>query len=286
MIDVKEFGNQDTFHSAEILIVSEDPSIHGSIFDSIKSLGIAVNIMRDADLLPQKFATRKSDLIILDFSLPLMDGIAACRQLKTSSHTRDIPVVLMFAKDDLDNRAQGFQAGAVDYLLKPLVLEEVTAKLRLHMREPTVALQSASLRKHSGKREPQSGDNTDGLCLEPSCEVCTELPLQKRYFREIFHNLSDSIYLLEVTKDRRFRYLETNRVFETRAGVPEDGLLGRYVGDLLRPLEDQAAVEKAIAKFRRCLEAGSVIEEEITLDLQSSRRICRSTLTPLFDDSG
>ena len=286
MIDIWKPGNQDTPRSPEILIVSEDPSIHGSILDSIKRLGIVVNMVQEGQLLPQKLPTRKPDLIILDFSLPMMDGIAVCRQLKSTDHTRDIPVVLMFARDDIDSRAMGFQAGAVDYLLKPLMLEEFMSKLRLHVRQRTVPLQAASLQEFQAKREQQSRDDAYRLDQEPSCEVCTEQSLLKRYFRDIFHNLSDSIYLLEVIEDGRFRYLETNRAFEASAGVPEDGLRGEYVGDLLRSLEDEAMIEKAIAKFRRCLETGSVIDEEITLELQSGRRICRSTLTPLFDDSG
>ena len=69
-------------------------------------------------------------------------------------------------------------------------------------------------------------------------------------------------------------------------GVPEDGLRGKYVGDLPRALNANEMADEVIAKFRLCLEAGSAIDEEITLDLPSGRRIFRSTLTPLFDNGG
>ncbi|QPK64899.1 PAS domain S-box protein [Methylomonas sp. LL1] len=268
------------------MLISEDPSIHGILLGSLKHRGIAVNWVRDVGLLRQNLTAVKSDLILLDFNLPATDGITVCEQLKAGDHPLDISVVLMFARDDLDNRAQGFQAGAVDYLIKPLVLEEAMAKVAIHARPPTLAPQSTS-QNTSSSRQRQKSRNFEELPYQaPNCQVCTELPLQQRYFRDIFHNLSDSVYLVEITKDSRFRYLETNRAFEASAGVPEDGLRGSYVGDLLGSAEDEAPVEHATAKFLRCLETGNVIDEEIVLDLQTGRRICRSTLTPLFDDSG
>ncbi|MFZ2313273.1 MAG: PAS domain S-box protein, partial [Methylobacter sp.] len=109
---------------------------------------------------------------------------------------------------------------------------------------------------------------------------------QERHYRDIFHNISDCICLVEVTADGRFRYLETNRAFEALMGVPEDGMRGQYVGDLSRALNNNEMADEVIAKFRRCLEAGGVIDEEITLDLPSGRRIFHSTLTPLFDNGG
>jgi len=51
--------------------------------------------------------------------------------------------------------------------------------------------------------------------------------------QESNHSISDCIYLLEVTEDAGFRYLETNRAFEVLMGVPEDGMRGKYIGDLL-----------------------------------------------------
>ena len=76
--------------------------------------------------------------------------------------------------------------------------------------------------------------------------------------QESNHSISDCIYLLEVTEDAGFHYLETNRAFEALMGVPEDGLRGKYIGDLLWPSEAEAMADRVIAKFRRCQEASSV----------------------------
>jgi PAS domain S-box-containing protein len=109
---------------------------------------------------------------------------------------------------------------------------------------------------------------------------------RERRYHDILHNLADAIYLVEVTEDGCFRYLETNRAFDAMMGVAADSLLGKTVGDLLRASGAETSAENAIAKFRRCLELGSSISGEITLDTPSGRRILHSTLTPLFDDTG
>lgn len=131
------------------------------------------------------------------------------------------------------------------------------------------------------------------ICNIDSCGEAEERRLaehrlleRERHYHDIFHNLSDAIYLVEVTEDNRFLYLETNRAFETMMGVTEGGMLGKTVGDLLRLSGAEASAEHAISKFRRCLELGHAISGEISLDTPSGRRILNSTLTPLFDDSG
>ena len=109
---------------------------------------------------------------------------------------------------------------------------------------------------------------------------------RERHYHDILHNLSDAIYLVEVTEDHCFRYLETNRAFDAMMGVAEDGMIGKTVGAVLRSSGAGASAENAVAKFCRCLELGHAISGEITLDTPTGRRILSSTLTPLFDASG
>lgn len=282
MSAVRQRCTHEPLSPSEILIVSDDPSIHGSMLGCIENHSIAINVVPDARLLPQTLPLVKPDLIFLDFNPPAIDAIAVCKQLRASSQSCDAPIILMYACDDLSHRAQGFEAGAADYLIKPPLREEVIAKISTHLKGRT-STQQAPYPDELDRECPDVADNPQ---RGPNCEVCTELPLQRRYFRDIVHKLSDSIFLLEVSEDGRFRYLETNRAFEAVAGVPEDSLRGKYFEELPRLSEGQSHAEKAIAKFRRCLETGSVIEEEITLDLKSGRRICHASLKPLFNDNG
>lgn len=281
MTEMMEIGFQEHLNLSEIVVVSEDQAFPWLIFDDIQRMGTTVNCVKDSRLLTQELLSKQPDLILLDFSLSSTDGIAVCRLLKNSGVSRSIPVVLMLTVNDLEQRAQGFQAGAVDYLLKPLILEDVFAKLNLHVRQRRLSAKFTPPSAYADKCG-QTGQDVEPSYQEISCEECIELPLQKRYFRDIFHNLPDSICLVEVTSDRRFRYLETNQAFELNAGAAQDSLRGAYIGDLSLSLED----ELIIAKFRQCLETGSLVDEELSLNLQQNQRICRVMLTPLFNDMG
>lgn len=104
----------------------------------------------------------------------------------------------------------------------------------------------------------------------------------ERRYRDVFDNVSDAVYLLEVTEDGRFRNLAVNPAFERSTGIPAAQLIGRCVGETVPP--DVADV--VVAKYRRCVAAGAAIEEEVTLDLPIGRRVYHSTLIPVRDDGG
>ncbi|MSQ83279.1 MAG: adenylate/guanylate cyclase domain-containing response regulator [Myxococcales bacterium] len=74
------------------------------------------------------------DVILLDVMMPGMDGIEVCRQLKSKSHTRTIPVVLVTALDSPEDRVRGLDAGADDFVTKPFHPSELRARIRAHLR--------------------------------------------------------------------------------------------------------------------------------------------------------
>jgi diguanylate cyclase (GGDEF)-like protein/PAS domain S-box-containing protein len=76
----------------------------------------------------------KPDLILLDIVMPGIDGLEACRRLKSNPATARIPVIFMSARSDTDDIVAGFEAGAADYIAKPLRMEEVAARVRAQLR--------------------------------------------------------------------------------------------------------------------------------------------------------
>lgn len=72
-------------------------------------------------------------LILLDVTMPVMDGFTACRRLKANPRTRDIPVIFLSAATELDRRLEGLSLGAVDYITKPFAEAEVLARVRIHL---------------------------------------------------------------------------------------------------------------------------------------------------------
>jgi DNA-binding response OmpR family regulator len=77
------------------------------------------------------------DVIVLDVMMPGMDGLEVCRRLRASEKLREIPVILLTAKDDIDTRSQGMNLGVSEYLTKPVNKLELFARLdaQIHSRE-------------------------------------------------------------------------------------------------------------------------------------------------------
>lgn len=89
-------------------------------------------------------ASRQPDLVLLDVEMPGMDGLQVCRRLKSDAATRDIPVMFVTAHDDEAAETQGLEAGAVDFISKPVNPRIVRARVRTHL---TLKAQSDLLRR-------------------------------------------------------------------------------------------------------------------------------------------
>lgn len=76
----------------------------------------------------------RPDLIILDVMLPRMDGFAFCRELRQEANYKDVPVIFVTGRDDIDSALNGFKSGAVDYIAKPLRISELRARIETHLK--------------------------------------------------------------------------------------------------------------------------------------------------------
>lgn len=105
---------------------------------------------------------------------------------------------------------------------------------------------------------------------------------REQRYRDVFENVSDGLYLLEVAEDGRFRNIEVNPALERSTGLSREEMIGRYVDETV---SGEAAIA-VVAKYRRCVETGTVIDEEMELDLPAGKRTYHSTLIPIRDGSG
>jgi len=112
----------------KVLIIEDDAAIASNLYDYLESGGYEVNVASDG-LMGQHFALAQHwDAILLDLSLPGVDGLTICRKLRKEAR-RDTPILMLTAKDTLEDKLQGFAQGADDYLVKPFSLKEVGARL-------------------------------------------------------------------------------------------------------------------------------------------------------------
>ena len=117
-----------------VLIVEDDPTIAANLYDFLETRGHTVDAAGDGVTGLHLAVTQPFDAIVLDLGLPGMDGNTLCRKLREEARV-DTPVLMLTARDTLDDKLAGFEHGADDYLVKPFALREVEARLlALHKR--------------------------------------------------------------------------------------------------------------------------------------------------------
>ena len=129
-----------------ILIVDDEPHILQMIQINMKTKGYE-SITAETGEEALKLAVSESpDLILLDIMLPGIDGVEVCRRIKSDPATKRIPVLMISAKSEGQDRIKGFLGGADDYITKPFSLEELFLRIRASLRQVELLTQSASHR--------------------------------------------------------------------------------------------------------------------------------------------
>jgi DNA-binding response OmpR family regulator len=123
-----------------ILLVEDDRMIGESLRAALRQSGYAVDWVRDGRAADATLSTERFDVVLLDLGLPQRDGLDVLRSLRARSDRT--PVIVVTARDALEARVQGLDAGADDYIVKPFELDELLARMR------------AVVRRQAGRAEP------------------------------------------------------------------------------------------------------------------------------------
>ena len=111
-----------------LLVVEDDPMIGRAIRQGLVAAGYAVDWAEDGRIAELALANGVYDLVVLDLGLPARDGMTVLEELRRSGN--HVPVIIVTARDAVDQRIAGLNAGADDYLLKPFDLDELIARVR------------------------------------------------------------------------------------------------------------------------------------------------------------
>lgn len=118
---------------SKILIV-DDARLNIKLLENILTEnGYRVTAAKNASNALKLMQSTTPDLILLDIMMPDIDGISLCRQLKKLEMTKKIPVIFITALSDTADKLEAFRAGGVDYITKPFVMEEVIARINVHI---------------------------------------------------------------------------------------------------------------------------------------------------------
>lgn len=142
-----------TLAGMRLLVVEDEPTIANFVRQGLTEAGYAVDVARDGQEGLDYALAANYDALILDIMLPRLDGIQLLRQLR--SHGHKTPALMLTARDTVDNRVEGLDAGADDYLVKPFAFPELMARVRALLRRPPLqlgtVLQFADLRMDTAR---------------------------------------------------------------------------------------------------------------------------------------
>ena len=117
-----------------ILLVEDEARVAGFIAKGLREQAYAVDIASDGEQALYQAAVNQYDIVILDVMLPVKDGHTVCRELRASGFRT--PILMLTARGAVDDRVEGLDSGADDYLAKPFDFKELLARLRALLRRP------------------------------------------------------------------------------------------------------------------------------------------------------
>ena len=113
-----------------VLIIEDNPAIVQNMTDFLESKGYILDFAMDGIGGLHLALTQDYDVIVLDLMLPGMDGITLCQKLRREAD-KQVPVIMLTARDTLEDKLLGFESGADDYLVKPFALKELEARIKV-----------------------------------------------------------------------------------------------------------------------------------------------------------
>ena len=126
-------NNQTDISKGNILIVDDTPANLRLLSQMLAERGYRVRPVPDGSLALAAVQAECPDLILLDIRMPEMDGYQVCERLKADAPTCDIPIIFISALDAIQDKVKAFAVGGVDYVTKPLQVEEVLARVETHL---------------------------------------------------------------------------------------------------------------------------------------------------------
>jgi two-component system response regulator QseB len=140
-----------------LLLVEDDNMLGDGIRKGLKHSGYAVDWVQDGDSADLALKSEDYDVVVLDLGIPKRSGLDVLKDMR--SRGQEVPVLILTARDTVDDRVRGLDTGADDYLVKPFDLDELSARIR------------ALLRRHSGRSTPLIQHNA--ITLDPASHTVT-----------------------------------------------------------------------------------------------------------------
>jgi two-component system response regulator MprA len=209
-------SNLSDTNRVKVLVVDDEPAVRAALERALRS-NYDVRLAADGQAALDAISERPVDAVVLDVAMPGIDGLEVCRRMRSAGDRT--PVLMLTARDAVDDRVAGLDAGADDYLVKPFALRELQARLRALMR-----------RVETPEDELRFGD----LTLDPVTREVRRGPRELELTKTEF-------LLLELFLRHPRQVLERGTIFERVWGYDfgaTSNALAVYVGYVRRKLEE------------------------------------------------
>lgn len=157
-------------YRSTILVVDDEPDSLNFLLDTLDQAGMTVLVASDGqgalDLLEQV----TPDLILMDALMPVLNGFEACRRLKRDKRFMHVPVIFMTGLSETEHVVEGLNAGGVDYLSKPIVVDELLARIRVHLANARITFRSQAALDSAGRFLLSTDDDDRILWCTPKAD--------------------------------------------------------------------------------------------------------------------
>jgi class 3 adenylate cyclase len=254
-----------------VLVVDDDPDMAAFLEMWLKREGLQTVVARDGNAALTMVMTESPDLVLCDVMMPGPDGFEICRRLKADESTALIPVVLVTALEDRESRVRGIEAGADDFLSKPLNREELIARVKTLRRLHETRKELEARRLAAEVQEKEAIRRTFSRYLSP--QLAERVLSDASAGQNVFRNLSERTWVVALFADLRgFTRLSEdvpvssivpmlNEFFAvlTAAAHEHEGTIFSMAGDSLLvgfnvPVPQADAAERAVAAGRAMIE--------------------------------
>ena len=205
---------------AHILVVDDEPAVRRALERALRLDRYEVELAEDGEQALDRLAERPADAVVLDVMMPGIDGLEVCRRMRAAGDKT--PVLMLTARDAIDDRVIGLDVGADDYLVKPFALRELQARLRALLR--------------------RVGDDGDGTETLRFADLVLDPVAHEVHRGERLVELSKTEFLLlELFMKHPRQVLTRSTIFENVWGYdfgPTSNALGVYIGYLRRKTEE------------------------------------------------
>ena len=158
-------------NTTTILVVDDDPDLRDIVRSILEPEGHHVFEAPDGQAALDLIKDRTPDLLILDYSMPRMDGPSVCRALKHDLLLRHVPIIMLTGRSEVQDKVHGLNAGADDYVVKPFEPQELLARVRMVLRRTAQELEANPLTKLPGNISIQH-ELEERLATQQPLAVC------------------------------------------------------------------------------------------------------------------